>query len=443
MYYKRLFTSSSLLKGVAQLGAASVITRVLGMVNRMYLSRLIGAEGLGLYQMVTPFYVLLAVAVSLGLPGAVTKMVAERYAVGDLAGQYRVQKLALKFTLTAALLVSILFWIVLSMAVEFIPDPRILPALRLMPAAFIFVAISSILRSFFQGRSEMSPLALSQVGEQLIRIAVGLAAAYWLLPLGLDYAVLGLVIGFVAGEACSFGILYLSSQGRHLPALKRLSFKANGNLTREMFTLALPLLVIRLSAAVTQAIESIIIPSRLQAAGFSPSQATSLFGQLSGMAMPLLFLPTVLIVPLNMALVPAIAETVALNLPERLYRLISFSLISTAVIGGLTWLILNPFAGVLVQIIYGSREAAPIVVMLAPLAPLAFLQFTTASILHGLGKPGVAVANDLAGTALSLTIIYYLTASPLYGIAGVIWGYGAAFSLISLLDILAIGFNRF
>lgn len=441
MRYKRSITGGNLFKGVTQLGAASVITRVLGMVNRMYLSRLIGAEGLGLYQMIIPLYIVLAVAVSLGLPGAVTKMVADRHAISDPAGQYRIQKLALNFTLPAALLISALLWAVLCFPLKFIPDSRIFPGLRLMPAAFIFVAFSSILRSYFQGRSEMFPLAASQLGEQVVRIAVGLAAACRLLPLGLEYAVLGLVAGIAAGEACGLGVLILAGRCRPRPVLKRLPFKTTCYLKREMFTLALPLLVFRLSAAVTGAVESWIIPSRLQIAGFSSGQATSLFGQFSGMALPLLFLPTVLIVPLNMALVPAVAGAVALNLPGRLYRLISISLAATAITGGLTWLILTPFARVLVQILYGHTEAVPIVIMLAPLAPLAFLQFTTASILHGLGRPGVAVANDLTGTALSLAIIYYLTASPAYGIAGVIWGYGAAFSLITLLNMAAIYVN--
>lgn len=440
MRHKGALTGSNLLKGITQLGAASVITRMLGMVNRMYLSRLIGAEGLGLYQMIIPIYFLLAVVVSLGLPGAVTKMVADRHAVYNPVGQYRVQRLALSFTIPAALLLSALIWIALCFPLKCIPDPRILPGLRLMPAAFIFVAFSSVLRSHYQGRSEMFPLAVSQLGEQVARIAIGLAAAYRLAAWGLEYAVLGLVAGIAASEACGLILLILAGR-RCRPVIKQFSDKtgkAGGHLKREMFTLALPLLIFRLSAAVTGALESWIIPLRLQVSGLNTREALSLFGQLSGMALPLLFLPSVLIVPLNMALIPAIAGAVALNLSGRLCRLIRISLAASAITGGLTWFILTPFARVLVKTLYGQPEAAPMVIMLAPLAPLVFLQFTSTSILHGLGKPGAAVANDFTGTAFSLVIIYYLTASPVYGVTGVIWGYGAAYSLITLLNLAAI-----
>ena len=317
MGYKGHFAGKNLLKGVSQLGVASVITRLLGMVNRMYLSRLIGAEGLGLYQMIIPLYILLAVTVSLGLPGAVTKMVADRHAINDPAGQYRVEKIALGFTFPVALLASALLWSLLCFPLWFIPDPRILPGIRLMPAGFIFVAFSSIMRSAFQGRSEMLPLAGSQLAEQLVRIAVGLAAACLLLPVGLDarFCVWSQVLppARFAVWAC---LSWPAAAGAAGP--ETTPFKEACHLKKEMFTLALPLLVFRLGAALTGAIDSWIIPTRLQVAGFSLSQATSLFGQLTGMAIPLLFLPSVLIVPLNMALVPAVAGAVASIFPTPL-----------------------------------------------------------------------------------------------------------------------------
>lgn len=441
MARNKLFVGRKLLKGVGQLGIASIITRLLGMVNRMYLSRLIGAEGLGLYQMILPLYFLLTVGATLGLPGAVTKMVADRHALNDQTGQLQVQRLALSFTFPTALVISLLLWILLCFPLKFVPDPRIIPGLRLMPVAYTVVAFSSILRAYFQGRGEMFPVATSQLGEQLVRIGVGLAAACLLLPLGLEYATLGLVIGIAAGEFSGLGLLALFSYRHRRSPLQVPPTPKRRLLKGELFGLALPLLAYRLSAGLTGTLESWIIPSRLQVAGFSPSQATALFGQFSGMAVPLLYLPTVLIVPMNMVLVPAVAQSATLRSPRHLHRLITIALIATAATGGLTWLVLTPFAPLLVKTIYGNPGAIPLVIMLAPLAPLAYLQFTTTSILHGLGRPEVAVINDITGTAFSLALIYYLTADPAYGLSGVIWAYGAAFALITLLNTMAIYYN--
>ncbi|HQD06646.1 MAG TPA: oligosaccharide flippase family protein, partial [Bacillota bacterium] len=176
--------SGKLMQGAIQLTLAGILVRLIGLVNRMVLSRLIGAEGLGLFQMILPIYGLLVVTASLGLPGAVTKMVADRHALGDLYGQEKVLKLSLRLVILAAIGVSLLLWTVLALPLHLFPDKRIIPALRLMPAAFSLAALSSILRSFQQGRSNMTPTAVSQVAEQVIRVFLGLPAAFLLASRG-------------------------------------------------------------------------------------------------------------------------------------------------------------------------------------------------------------------------------------------------------------------
>ncbi|MEW5785501.1 MAG: polysaccharide biosynthesis protein [Bacillota bacterium] len=426
---------SSLVKGTIQLTVAGAVTRVIGLVFRMALSRLVGAEGLGLFQMILPVYALLAVTAGLGLSGAITKMVADRHARGDLPGQLQARQVALRMVTVAALAVSAALWIGLAFPLKFIPDGRILIAVRLMPAAVLFAALTSILRGFFQGRSIMAPSAFSQVGEQLFRVLVGLAAANYLLPRGLEFALVGLVIGIIAGEIACFSIIALMT-GRE-NRLKT-GVRQPRSLLQEMFFLAVPILVMRLSTAITQMLESLLIPSRLLEAGFSASQATTLFGQLSGMALPLVFLPTVLIIPLNTTLVPAVAGAVVLRLRRRLYGLVKISLWGTLVLGAFSAMGLHLFAPALTGILYGSSAAAPLVARLAPAVPFAYLQFCTAAILHGMGRPGIAVVNDLAGTLTGLAIIYALTARPEWGINGVVVGYSVSFMLIALADCLAI-----
>jgi stage V sporulation protein B len=426
---------SSLVKGALQLTFAGTITRIIGLAYRMVLSRLVGAEGLGLFQMIMPVYALLAVIAGLGLSGAVTKMVADSHARGDLARQLQVRRLALRLALATSLALSILLWVVLSVPLGFIPDHRIIFAIRLMPAAFTFAAISSVLRSFSQGRANMTPTALSQVGEQIFRVSLGLAAAFYLAPYGLAYVLVGLVAGIAAGEVACFLILYLMHQNERRHKIRS---RVSLSIFKEMFALSLPILAIRLSTSITQTLESLIIPARLLVAGFSSSQATTLFGQLSGMALPLVFLPTVLIIPLNTTIVPAVAGAATLHLKERLYRLIKLSIWGSLVLGAASAALLYLFSPSLTAVLYGSTAAAPLVMRLAPAVPFAYLQFTTAAILHGMGHPGIAVANDLGGTLIGLLIIYTLTANPFWGINGVVIAYTVTFILITLADCIAI-----
>ena len=422
-------------KGALQLTVAGVITRIIGLLFRMIMSRLVGAEGLGLFQMILPVYALLAVSAGLGLSGAVTKMVADRHARGDRQEQQQILRFSLRLVTISSLVITALLWIALAFPLNFFPDERIIAAIRLLPPAFFFASLSSILRSFSQGRRNMAPTSCSQVGEQVFRVLCGFIAAYWLLPLGLKYALMGLVGGIIAGEIVCFSTLSIMRPKEK--CIKSCS-RVTKPMRREMVSLALPILLIRLSTSITQTLESLLIPAGLQKAGFSASQATTLFGQLSGMALPLVFLPTVFIIPLNTALVPAIAAAAALHLRERLFQLVRFAIWGTLVLGTVSALILYFSAPSLTGILYGNTSAAQLAVLLAPSAPFAYLQFTTAAILHGMGRPGIAVANDLGGTVAGLTIIYYLTVNPAWGINGVILGYSVSFILIALADCLFI-----
>ncbi len=429
---------STLIKGTIQLAAAGILVRIIGLLNRMALSRLIGAEGLGLLQMLLPLYALLVVITGLGLSGAVTKMVADRSATGDLAGGRQVGQFALRLVLASAAIISVLLWLAPAFSLKFIPDRRIIAVLRLMPAAFIFAALSSILRSYSQGRGEMAPTALSQVAEQVVRVCIGLAAAYYLLPYGLERALVGFFGGIIAGEIACLGVLCLmqpsAERWRPLP----FDHRPPPPMLKEIFSLALPILFIRLSTTIAQSLESLMIPSRLQAAGLTVDGATALFGQFAGMALPLLFLPTVLIIPLNTTLVPAIAGAVTLRLRSRLETLVNLALWGTLAVGSLSAALLYLAADPLSAVLYGSTAPAGLVAGLAPVAPFAYLQFTTAAILHGMGRPGVAVATDLAGTAVSLAVIYHFTALPHWGINGVTCGYTLSFIIIALLDYFLI-----
>jgi stage V sporulation protein B len=436
MYSENL--KSSLIRGTLQLAAAGILVRIIGLVNRMALSRLIGAEGLGLFQMILPLYALLAVITGLGLSGAVTKMVADRSATGDIIGRQKVRQFTLRLVLGTAAITTVLLWLAPALSLKFIPDRRIIGILRLMPAAFIFAALSSILRSYSQGQGKMAPTALSQVAEQVVRVTVGLAAAYFLLPYGLESALTGLFVGIITGEIACLGVLYLMQPVEERKALPPAYRRPSSPMLKEIFSLALPILLIRLSTSITQTVESLMIPARLQAAGFSSNLATTLFGQLAGMALPLLFLPTVLIIPLNTTLVPAVAGAVTLRRRSRLEMLVNLSLWGTLAVGSLSAALLYLAAVPLSAILYGSTASAGLVAKLAPVAPFAYLQFTTAAILHGMGRPAVAVATDLAGTAISLTIIYHLTALPQWGINGVTCAYTVGFIIISLLDYFLI-----
>lgn len=431
---------SQLIKGTIILTMSGIFIRILGLLNRMILSRWIGAEGLGLFQIIIPVYAMMIVIIGLGLPGAATKMIAERHALGDENGQELIKRKAIKMVLTAALFAIILYYpFIIIFGENLFPDTRALTALKILPAGIFFAAFSQILRSYFQGKKNMIPTAFSQAGEQTIRVISGLTGAYLLLPYGLEYAIAGIAFGIVSGEIIGFLILLTFDRLNQKRKEKIKIPEIHGEkIMKEMFALALPLVIIRLSGSFTHVVESLMIPSRLQKAGFSAAESITLFGELSGMALPLLFLPTVFIMPLNTALVPYVAQTVVLKQKEKLNQVTRLSLWGTLLLGLVASFVFRYFSAGLVSLFYGNPSSAPLVSMLSLSAPLAYLQFTTASILHGLGRPGIAVLNDLIGIIVALILIFYLTSLPWIGIYGAVWAYSASFGLTSLLGCICI-----
>ncbi len=434
-----------LIKGTVILTISGIIVRIIGMLYRMFLSRLIGAEGLGLFQLILPVYVLMAAAVSFGLPGAVTKMIAERHALSDTTGQKKLKKMAFRLVfLTAFLTVIMYLSVIFLMGEKLFPDERVLFPLKLAPLGFFFAAMSQILRSYFQGLSNMTPTAVSQVIEQVFRFSLGMTGAVILYPYGLHFSIVGIMAGIICGEIMGFITLLVFQKLEN--KWERQTSKATYNATsynpfpllKELIAFSLPLLFIRISGSLTHTAESLLIPARLQEAGFSSSEAVILFGQLTGMAIPLLFLPTVFILPLNSALVPYIARNKVLKKRESLNRMVKLSLWGTMILGIFSALFLYYLSPWLTSFLYGDVSASFLVALLAWAAPFAYIQFTAAAILHGLGRPGTAVAYDMLGTLLALVIIFYLTASPSAGIKGAVVGYSAGYITTTLLDSLQI-----
>jgi len=427
-----------LIQGTVLLTGASLLTRILGLANRMVLSRLIGAEGLGLLQMAIPYYSLMVVVANLCMPGAMSRVISELHARGDGAGVEQVRQLSLYLVLITSLTSALLLWSAAPLiARNFLPDARVEILLKALAPALLFVGISSVLKGYFQGMNNMLPSSLAQATEQAARVGTGLAGAYLMLPYGITAAAAGSMIGVSIGEFCGFFIMRQFDIRRQLPR-SRFTRCGNRDTLAEIFRFAIPLIMIRFTTSFSTSIEAFLIPSRLISAGFNPNQATALFGELTGMALPLLFLPTVTIMPLSVTLVPNVAAAVAVHDRRRVYRLLSFSLWLTLLVGGMTSLVLYLFPVQLCQLFYSAPATAPLVVVLAPAAPFAFVQFAGVAALNGLGFPRQAFYTELITCSTLLGFIYLLTGRPELGIRGAVLSYDIAFVAGAFVCILFI-----
>ena len=175
---------------------AGIGVRFVGAAMRILLAAIFGDEGIGLYQMAYPVYSSLLAISTAGIPVAVSKLVSENIALRDFREAARVFRIAMVIlSLTGLVIALLLFFGAEIVAERIVKEPRaVYPIMAIAPAIF-FVTIMSAIRGFFQGQQKMIPTAASQVVEQIGRVAVSLALALWLLPVGLEFAAAGAAAG--------------------------------------------------------------------------------------------------------------------------------------------------------------------------------------------------------------------------------------------------------
>lgn len=438
----REMSKQTFLKGTLILILAGFITRVLGFINRIVIARFIGEEGVGLYMMAVPTLVLVITITQLGLPVAISKLVAEAEAKGD----HRKVKKIMVVSLSITGLLSLLFTPAMILSAPYLAnnlftDNRILlPLLAIAPVVPI-VAISSVIRGYFQGKQNMSPAAVSQVLEQVVRISLVAICTSAFLQYGIEYAAAGAMISAVVGELIS--LIYLATMFKVKKKIKirRKFFKSvkNGKDTfSQLMGIALPTTGSRLIGSISWFFEPIVVANSLLIAGVATSLATKQYGGLTGYALPLLSLPSFITFSLSTALVPAISEAMAQNklklVEHRLQQALRLSIVS----GGLSCVLLYVFAEPLMLVMYGSTQSAIFVQVMAPFFIFQYFQGPLQAVLQALDLARAAMINSLIGSTVKTALIFVLATRPSLGIMGAALAIVIGIMLVTMLHFATV-----
>ncbi|MBN6186479.1 stage V sporulation protein B [Aneurinibacillus sp. BA2021] len=437
-------TKQTFMKGTLILIAAGLIVKVLGFINRVMLARIIGAEGLGLYQMAVPTFVLIISLATFGLNVSVSKLVAE----ADAQGKGDQVRTILQMSLLIVSVLSILFTTLMIVGASvisryFLTDERAYyPLIAIAPIVPI-IAVSSVLRGYFQGKQNMTPTASSQVVEQIVRMFTVILLALWLMPHGVEYAAAGAMVGVVIGEG--FGMLSLLFQFRRQRLsglLQRRSFSGlftrNQEIFRSLLDISIPVTTSRIISSLTFFIEPIIVAQSLLLAGIAASTATSFYGQLAGMAIPLLVFPTFITYSLSVSLVPAVAEASAQKNDKLIYRRVYQSIRLSLVIGAPCAVLLYIFAEPLATLLYQDEKVGHFLKLMAPYSIFLYFQAPLQAALQGLDHAGVAMRNTIIGALLKTAAIFLLASRPEIGVDGVVLAVNISILSVTLLHFFSV-----
>lgn len=435
-------SKQTFLQGTLILIGAGMITRFLGFVNRLVVARFLGEEGVGLYMMALPTLFLVMTLTQIGLPVAISKRVAEADARNDT--------LKIKKILTVSLIItavtSLLFTTAMMIGAPFIAktlltDERTLyPLLAISPIVPI-VAISSVLKGYFQGKQNMKPQSYSLVIEQVVRITCVALFIKLLLPFGIEYAAGGAMFSVILGEFAS--LLYMVFLFKRTKTIKiRYRFfsylKASKDTLKELFSIALPSTGSRMIGSLTNFLEPILVAQSLAIAGISSTLATKQYGELTGYVMPLLFLPTFITNSLSIALVPSISEAEANQHRELIHYRIHQSIRISFASGAIATIVLSLFAGPILTYMYGTDNASRFLILMAPFFILLYIQSPLQAALQALDLARPAMWNSLIGAACKLTVLYLLASNVNFGIMGVALAMCTGVVLVTLLHLATL-----
>jgi len=296
----------SLILNAFILTGASLLLRAAGMFFRIYLSNRIGAEGMGLYQLITSVYFLAIHLSSGGIGIAVTRMVAERPALYGKSAR-DVMRSALLFSLAASLLVMAILLVSADfIALHWLGDARAGLPLRILAPSLPFIAAAACFRGYLTARDRVLRTSVAQILEQIIRMAVTMALIPLLVPLGLAWGCGAIVIGTTVSEAAS--CLFLLAVSQMGTEKQKSSVRETGTL-RELLYIGMPVTVRTCFRSVLSTMENAMIPKGLGKYGVSAQQSLAQYGMLKGMALPVLFFPSSFISSISSLLVSELASS--------------------------------------------------------------------------------------------------------------------------------------
>lgn len=402
------------------LTATTLITRTIGIFFRVYMSNSIGAEAIGLYQLILTVYFFAVTFATSGVTLVVTRLVTDCLAHKDYVRARSVTKgclfLSLALSIPAAL---VLFIFAKPLGTGFLGDERCVMSLMALAPSLPFMAVSASLRGYFYARRTVLKTASEQLLEQVVEIGIFAALVGTMAPMGIEYACCAVAIGTTLSEIISFlySFLLYKLDMRKFKEIKT-SRKKSFGFGKKVFSICVPVTLSSCLRAGLSMIENVMIPSGLKKYGSSYEKSLSDFGVITGMVMPIITFPSVFLFSFSMLMIPEMSEADSTlkkksiqYMTGRILRFVFLFSVPAAVIFFF-------FAKPLGLLIYGNEDIGVYIRMLAPLIPLLYLDGVVDGMLKGLNQQLHYLTYNIIDSFTRVALIILLL--PKYGIMGLI-----------------------
>ena len=403
------------------LGATTVFMRSVAVIFNAYVSGKIGAEGMGLYSLITSVYGFAVTLATSGVSLAVVRLVSEELEKPDPSGVITAMRKCVGYALCFGISsFAILFFGAKFISEHILQDSRTYLSLRIFSVALPFIALSSVFSGYFNAVRRVYKSASASIAEQFVKIALTVTLLRTLLPKGIEYGALALVLGTAIAEALSFSYLflfYILDRKKHIKARKA---AFDPNMRERMLKISLPIALSSYLRSGLVTIQHILIPIGLRKHGADYSTALASYGTIHGMVFPLILFPSAVCSTFAGLIVPELSELAAKYGAVRKNRHICYIVrraLSLATVFGIGVAgILICFAAPLGMLVYNSAEAAKYIRVFAPLVPVMYLDTTVDGMLKGLGQQLHSMFYNIIDASLSVFLVWLLM--PKIGLYG-------------------------
>lgn len=406
----------------ATLAAAALFMRTVSVSFNAYTVSRVGAEGMGLFTLTMSLYGFFLTLATSGVGLALTRLVSDALSRGDGDYARAMMKRCAVYALVCGSIASLaLFSFAPFLSRYVLHDLRTLPSLRLLSIGLVPISLSSVFSGYFIAVRRAARNAAVGIAEQWIKIALTVFLLGRMIPYGVTYACVALVLGGMIGECLSCIILLIACRIdylRHPLARCPDSARKKPGL-RPMLEISVPIAGGAYARSLLVTVEHMLIPVALAMAGSDRSGALASYGALHSMAFPIVVYPMALLSSFASLLVPEYTQSLVRDEKKRLKHMTAESLSTTLAFAfciGAGFLLFGEELG---SCLYSSSEAGSFIRLLAPLVPLMYLDHVTDAMLKGIGLQFYSMVVNIADSLLSILLVMLLL--PRFGAVGYVY----------------------
>lgn len=393
------------------LTASNITTGILGFIFSIYLSKVLGPEGMGLYNLVMPIYNLFICLMSAGIVASISKISAVYAQKGEHNNIVKTIRIVAIFNVTWALFIGTIVFLCAPVIGRYgVNDVRTINAIRVICPAMICIAISNIFKGYFYGTSKITVPAIIDICEKAMRVVTVSLLIFLCQAHTLEGMVTLATVSLCIGEFQSLFFLYIY----YRYSIKKMppSFEKPESAYQLLFdvvVISIPLCLNGFLTNIIGTLATLVVPRRLIVAGFDYSQALSMIGKYNGMAMCIITIPMIVVSTINTLLIPDLSQSLnqgkEYEASLRIRKVIKLAFL----LGLSTTIICNVVPVELGRMFFGRDDLGNYIRFSSFSAPIIFTSLTMFGILNGLNRQSIILRNSLIEALVELICLYVFT----------------------------------